>query len=451
MGAVNIIDPLANPKAEPLTKAYKEGAAGYEELGEFHEVKIHRDITNQDERFLYIVNQMLVKTRDHAIDHEKTGEAFHGAALVRTKSGKFYAAPNIHLTHQKTTRQCAEVNAITAAINAEGQDVEITDLWFEGGKTNLDKGISILPDQLGKRFCPCPSCRDVIWNNKNLEEDTKVHLLPINDGKWHLIPDDGREELEPNQVMTRNIRELFPQRNARLENIMPKEFKQVLERGWELINDKANIKAISGAAFDRENMNKLSLATGKEPKEAIKIINDAMIDKIHDLYHRANTPPENIRVAVVRLENGEYYMGTSLEGKGITSMQYAESEAVQASQTSDPNKAITDIFVIDMDQEKIKRILETKNTKKFNDLTKIKMPDGSARDRIIKNSPNKDGDFFDVFGKQIDKESGANVHMILLNNKDDFDPKKHMVSFSIADLVPYRWINPKMSAGNERG
>ena len=231
MGAVNIIDPLANPKAEPLTKAYKEGAAGYEELGEFHEVKIHRDITNQDERFLYIVNQMLVKTRDHAIDHEKTGEAFHGAALVRTKSGKFYAAPNIHLTHQKTTRQCAEVNAITAAINAEGQDVEITDLWFEGGKTNLDKGISILPDQLGKRFCPCPSCRDVIWNNKNLEEDTKVHLLPINDGKWHLIPDDGREELEPNQVMTRNIRELFPQRNARLENITPKEFKQVLETG----------------------------------------------------------------------------------------------------------------------------------------------------------------------------------------------------------------------------
>jgi len=446
MGAVNIIDPLAEPKTEPLTKAYKEGMAGYEVLGEFHEVKIPKEVTNQDKRFLYIVNQMLVKTRDHAIDHERTGEAFHGAALVRTKSGKFYAAPNIHLTHQKTTRQCAEVNAITSAINAEGQDVEITDLWFEGGKTNLDKGIRIIPDQLGKRFCPCPSCRDVIWNNKNLPEDTKIHLLPINDGKWHLIPDDGSTELKENQVMTRTIRELFPHRNARLNNINSKEFKQVLEKGWQLINDKENIKAISGAVFDRENMDKLSAATGKKPEEAIKIINDSMIDKIHDLYNRPNTPPQNIRVAVVRLENGEYYMGTSLEGKGITSMQSAESEAVQASQTSDTNKAITDIFVIDMDQERIKNILETKDNKKLNDL-KLKMPDGSARDRIIKNSPNKEGDFFNIFGEQIDKESGANVHMILLNNKADFDMKKHMVSFSIADLVPFRYINPKMSAG----
>jgi cytidine deaminase len=424
---------------------------GYGTLDGFTPVDIPEDIQHDDAKQLYVINNLLAEQRKKAWDHERGGEMFHGAALIRTKAGKYYMAANIHLQNPKTTRNCAEANAATSAVNVEGIDMEITDLWFMGGKGDLEQAIEIMPSDYGRLNTPCGSCLDVIWNNRlgrmngAMNTQTQVHMLPLNQGGIPLKPDNGCHisEREPDQVMTRSIRQLLPF----VRCVMPDvdgEVKRSVRAGWELINEPLTMHAV-GRALQSDALLHLNQMKDASKDELLREVNNVMVDALHDLCVKSQVPLKSARVAVVRLDGGEYYMGVSLENGYTTAMQPAESDAIQSALRAHPTShAITDMFVMGVDFEKMPERIQHWEEHPRMDVHDDTI-DGAARDRLSKAGPRGTQVMEDVLGRRVDKKTGASVHVILLNDKESFHPDTHMVTRSVQQLLPYRFISPKMN------
>jgi hypothetical protein len=77
---------------------------GYEKpFEEF--VYLMRDLQgleSQEQKRLAIINKLLADQRSHALDHERGGAMFHGAAQVRTKQGRWLLQANMHLQNAET-------------------------------------------------------------------------------------------------------------------------------------------------------------------------------------------------------------------------------------------------------------------------------------------------------------------------------------------------------------
>ncbi|GEM_PF-6977806 len=419
-------------------------------FGSWIPVEIPRDITNLEEKFLYVVSNLLASERKNAWDHERdfNEDMFFGAALIKTINNQYYVSANVHLQNDKTSRCCAEANAITNAVTKESIYTQISDVWFMGGKGNAAKNIDIYPNEEGQRVSPCGSCRDVIFNNKLLSANTRIHMLPLNDGSWHLTADNGcaPDKLNRNQVMTRTIDELLPKMPHIVVDNSGK-IKTTMQAGWELINDPHVSQAI-GEAFRADKLNVLSGMKNKSPEQVLRLVNELMVDSLADINAKSinnGLPPMKIaKIAVVKLDNGEFYQGISYVNPKVSAMQSAESDAIQNALKNHPGHHITDIFVMSVDFEKTPEIIASEKSTPV----EINMPDGAIRDRISKVGPRHDQIFRDIFDKKIDKESGASIHVMILNNKTDFNPKLHVHSFSLRELLPFRFMNPKAGAGH---
>lgn len=425
------------------------------------EIDIPDDVKDDETRFLRFVNPILAKTRRNAWDHESpeadSGAIFHAGTLIKTKSGKYFASPNIQLPNSKTARQCAENLATTSAVKVEGFDkMEISDLYFMGGKGNLKQHMDIIPTHFGKRFSPCGSCRDVIWNSRlrldwSVTQQTKIHMLPLNNGEWYLIPDDGRAddaEWENNRVMTRTINQLLPH-VTRLFEDADNTLKPTLAKAWEYINDRNTLQAMT-QAFEQEALTHLSGMKDQLFNDVARKVNDLMMDTVKHMYLESINPeksaqqPKRIDIAVVRMSNGEFYLGAFLDNGKILGLNSAGLDAIQDAKIIRPNAddKITDVFFMQLDCDKMPTLMEQWKDK-TDAPVEVRMPDGDTRDRISKAGPNAQ-EFIDLFGKYIDDKTGANIHIILPNNKQDFDPTKHLHTMPLAELYPYRYISPKI-------
>lgn len=431
----------------------------------WQEVKIPDGVrVNDEEKMLLAVNDLLAKKRPFAMDHEKTGEVFLGASLVRTAQGRYFIKANIQLPASPTSRNCSETGAVTDAVEIEsGHKTQITDLWFMGGKGvmntpgTLEDGVMIIERDKGKRYFPCGSCLNVIWDNRvnrvpgEAGPETRVHILPLNDGDlekngWggKLQPYDGRElnALAPNQVLTKTITELLPNVTYSLADPSG-SVKQVMRAGWEMMMDKGTGEAIR-QALDSDALVRLNATKGLPAGEVTGLINDIMVDTIRDMYARSSKPLKSARVVVVRMDNGEYYMGESLDNGVASSMEHGEFKAIDAMLTKNPTgHAATDIFVMAVDFDKIPDSLAKWDGRKDAPV-EVDMPNGYIRRRISSVSPNNGDVFTDLSGHAVDKATGATVHVMLPNNKVDFDPLAHDISMPLAKLLPYRYISNKM-------
>jgi cytidine deaminase len=425
---------------------------GYDTFDGFTEVPIPPEVEGDESKRLYVINNMLAAQRKNAWDHERGGQMFHGAALIHTKAGKYYMAANVHLQNPKTTRNCAEANAATLAVNVEGIGMEITDLWFMGGKADLANAIEIEASDMGRRNTPCGSCLDVIWNNQvqrisgAMDGQTRVHMLPLNKGNEPLLADDGCpvSELKPNQVMSRTISQLLPHVTYQVpdgDNMI----KASMRAGWQLINEPLTQQAMN-TALQSDALAALNKHAGCSKEEVLGQINDLMVDTLHGLSARSSKPLKSARIAVVRLDNGEYYMGVSLDNGFTTAMQPAESDAIQSALALHPTAhSITDMFVMSVDFEKMpKQLSEAADNPHAS--VEIKLPDGAARDRLSKAGVRNGKKLEDAMGNSLTGVDGANVHVMILNDKKSFDLQRHMVSFSMRELLPYRFVSPKMDA-----
>ena len=409
---------------------------------------------SDSDRMLQVINNALAEQRKRAFEHtHNDDDRFFGAALIKSREGKYYISANIHLTNIPTSRDCAEKEAATNAFNSEGKDFQIAELWFMGGMGNFSRHVGILPGQVGRRNSPCGSCLDVINKFKlhvpqgALASKTLVHMLPLNDGSWRIIKDDGRDPttLDENQVLTRDIASLLPHVTYSLPDT-DGSAKKLLQGGWALLRDKEAMAAIATASGDKAfHLDELETMRNQPADVILKAINAKMVDTISTVATRSSQPIKSIKVAVVRNEDGHYFMGIALNNGQVLSMEHPESQAIVDSKKFYPDKAITDIFIMGVDLEK-----DTKQEKSWEKSPeapiKVEMPDGYARDRISKGGPNSGRDVLDILGNSINRQNGANVHVLLVNNKQDFDPNKHMVQMSLRELMPYRFSSPKMDA-----
>lgn len=414
-------------------------------------MELPKNTVSDRDRFIAVVNNLLAEERLKAKDHDYDlgGEMFYGAALVKTKNGNYFVSPNIHVQNAKTTRNCAEANAITGAVQVEGtKRTEITDVWFMGGRADLDKAIKIVPRDSGRRYSPCGSCCDAIWNHGiklpgNVTKETTVHMLPLNDGTWRLKQDDGRpqKELESNQIMSRKISELLPSEFHIADEAG--KLKDSIRRGWEYINDRDTVRAM-GAAVKNNALVALGNMKDKPAGEIVSAINKLMMESAKDLINNSVHPIRKIRIAVVRMDNGEYFMGTSTENGVAPASSNAEVQAIErAGEEWLRGHRLTDVFIMAIDAEQMPKLLKEFEHAPASHLD-VHMPDGATRERISKNSPYERETVEDVFGNHIDHANGANVHIIMPNNITDFDPDQHVVTRSLQQLLPYRYSFPKM-------
>jgi len=410
-------------------------------------------LESKEQKRLAIINKLLADQRSHALDHERGGAMFHGAALVRTKQGRWLLQANMHLQNAETTRNCAEANVVTEARGHEGKELQIAELWFMGGRANFEAGQEFLGN-VGQRNSPCGSCLDIIYNNRmRVGEDTIVHMVPLNDGTMSLLqgdPNDKRDatEIEHNRVFSRTIRDLLPNISYQLSDQSGSQ-KSMMSKGYEWVYNPSAWVAI-GTAIQQERLIELKTLEGenKNPDERMLAINKLLMETAKDYYQKAKVKPKSMTVAIVRATDGKYYIGKHSKDGITPATPSAEFEAVGAMINASSNKRLTDIFIVSLDQKELATLSDPDGV---TDDISMKMPDGATREILKKFSPRNGAaaQIRDFFGKTMD-QSGGNVHVFLPNNPDsgEFDSKKHVISMTVKELLPYAFQNPK-GAGTE--
>src|SRR5690606_5853160 len=153
-----------------------------------------------------------------------------------------------------------------------------------------------------------------------------------------------------------------------------------------LINEPLTMHAV-GSALKSDALLQLNQMKDASKEEMLREVNNVMVDAMHDLCVKSQVPLKSARVAVVRLDSGEYYMGVSLENGYTTAMQPAESDAIQSALRVHPtSNAITDMFVMAVDFEKMPEQLKTWKQHPHMDVHGDTI-DGAARDRLSKAGP----------------------------------------------------------------
>lgn len=435
---------------------------GFQKSG-LHPVILDWDPTHP-ENMLKTANILLASQRltawDHGADaHVGKEPMYYGAALIRTKSNHFYTAANIHLQKPPTSRSCAEANSITEAAQRAGvPHMEVEEVWFMGGMGDPSNPARIFPEEQGKRYTPCGSCLDVILNsNKSKPGGPIVHMLPLNDGSMELVPDladppvgdDSYLKDNPNMVMTRTTAQLFPHQYSKWEDPNG-DIKDGLRQLHQEISetpkgdpekpfsarDAAIARAKNGIAV--YELNEMA-ANGKSPDEIQAKINEIMMNTVKLAYGNGRRELSKVSVAIVRTEDGQFFMGNYNEGKKVPGMPTAVYNALQNSGGLD---TITDIFVVTVDKEELRSFLGHADGNPAADVI-LPNPDGDTRDRMRKFGPKNGKSFTNLAGETVDTSTGPSVHIIAPNNGHDFNKDLHVQTYSCAKLYPNWFDAPK--------
>jgi cytidine deaminase len=416
------------------------------------------DLNTDEERRLAIVNKLLADQRAKAYDHERTGKMFHGAAIVKTKDGRWFLQANIHLKNSELTRDCGEANAAVEARGVEGDKFQIDEIWFMGGKANFEQGEIFLGNE-GQRNSPCGSCLDIIYDHRlHVDGNTIVHMVPLNDGTQKLLrgdPNDTRaeHEIEPNRVFTRSIHALLPNVTFQLGDANGAQ-KEMMKRGYDWMQKPGLFKAVLNATEHHDMLDLGNFEGGSITDEKrMSKINSILMERAQQYYHDAKHKPTSLTIAIVRDQSGHYYMGKHSSDGTINATPSAELEAIGAMTNASSNNRLTDIFIVSLNEKELEELNGARLAKDI----AVKMPDGATREIIKKFSPRNDDakKIKDFFGKCMEPSNG-HVHVFLPNNPywippgiegecPAFDPKKHVISMRVKELLPYAYKDPKGS------
>lgn len=409
-------------------------------------IEISDDFTkaSNKEKTVAVVNTLLALQRSYALDHERGGEMFHGAAIVKTKQGRWFLQANMHLPNAETTRNCAESNAITEARGVEGDKLEVSDIYFMGGMANFEQGQQFIRNE-GQRNTPCGSCLDVIFNNRiKISGDTLVHMLPLNDGTKKLLPgnpDDPRteSELEPNRIFTRRISDLLPHL-TKVINGAGGAISTMIQKSYEWLKDSHLTTAISSASLQGERIEASELESDSATSEdKLYAINRALMNAAKEYYQTSEVKPDRLSVAIVRSIDGHYFLARHASSKTLISTPNETVKAINSMISASMNHKLSDVFVVEFDEKQLSKLAES-------DDIMLKLPDGATREIIKKATPKNvalmTAKGFD--GRSL-RDSGAKVHIFLPNDpsRDDFKPDQHVYSYAIKELLPYGYNNPK--------
>lgn len=389
----------------------------------------------QSPSFLETVNGLLAAQRLKAWDHEARehqgkGEMFFGAALVRTADNRFYLAANIHQKNALTTRDCAEANAINqAAQDTPMHQLAITDVWFMGGKGNLSKQMPILPEEQGRRNCPCGSCLDVMSNTR-LQYDTRVHMLPLNNGDMELaMGGEAHADPAPHMIVSRNLGDLLPHEKLTLSDADGR-LKDTIAQGRQWLQEPhEHAQREPGRLPELE-----ALEADAVPAAANKVLMETLHQEMMAMDHK---PLNRAELAVVRTHKGQFYLGTAYVDGRTMGMPSAVLNAVQNAR----RESISDVYLLQVDLRQRDTPLQGDGAPSQADVV-ITMPDGETRDRIWK--------------ARAKHEAAAHipapvVHIMTLTPEHAFDPSQHMHSFGIQSLLPYAFTSPKHDPKPEIG
>ena len=414
------------------------------------------DLNTDEERRLAIVNKLLADQRDLAVDHERKGRVFHGAAIIRTKQNRWFLNANMQLQRAETTRNCAEAATSSDARNHEGEQFAIAEIWYMGGKADNTTGEKFI-DNIGQRNSPCGSCLDIIYDHRlHVDGNTIVHMVPLNDGTQKLLPGDPNDprtedKIESNRVFSRSIHTLLPNVTFQLGDANGAQ-KEMMKRGYEWMHHGGSWVAISNA-LGQDQLTHLSRLDEleKDKNKRMLAINNQLMSAAREYYADAKQKPTSLTIAIVRDQSGHYYIGKHSADGSINATPSAEFEAIGAMTNASSNNRLTDIFIVSLNKKELEELNGAEPEKDIS----IKMPDGATREIIKKFSPRNDDarKIKDFFGKCMEPSNG-HVHVFLPNNPywippgiegecPAFDPKKHVISTSVKELIPYAYKDPK--------
>jgi cytidine deaminase len=427
---------------------------GYEKpFGDFTDLtKELEGMDSQPERRLAIINKILAAQRPYALDHERSGVMFHGAALVRTKQDHWFLQANIHVHNRDTSRNCAEANAATEALGLEGKSMAIAELYFMGGRANYDDQKEFLGNE-GQRNSPCGSCLDVIFNHRiPVGGETIVHMLPLNDGNLKLAPgnpEDPRQENEiaPDEVFTRSIGKLLPNVSALLPDSKG-TLKKKMSRGYEWVHDPSAWQAI-GSALQQQSLEELEILehSSVNKQARLEAVNTVLMDTAKAYYQEARVKPHTMTIAIVRATDGKYYMGKYSRDGSTPATPAADFEALGAMINASPDKRMTDIFIVNLSQHELETISDPEGIR---DDISVKMPDGAAREILKKFSArNSTAEHIKDFLSKAMESSNGNIYVFLPNDPNDkkFNANRHVIHTTVKELLPYAFQNPKGHSG----
>jgi len=427
---------------------------GYRTFDGFVEVKLPPMDANltpfeRESRRLTLINRILAEQRhiawDHEFErHEGKNEFWHGAALIETNDGRFFLDSNAHLLNSPAIRNCAEALGATDAFQHRGYGTRIKRLYFMGGRADISHDLPLLPDEEGKRYTPCGSCLDVI--NKLSDDKTQITLFPANSGSWEILPyEPGKsmDQLAREQVYDTTVKELLPHLSVHRADAQGK-IKETLRAAWDYIRDAEKWQALSRA----EELHLLDKELPNLPaKEAMREINALMMQRMKKMYHDSEGEVTTGSVVVIRSDDGRYYIGTARSNPRTSDLHPAMDHAIQNMLDGDMLQHATDIFLMSCDFERFPNLFAKWKENPAQPVT-VPMPDGDARERA-KKVTSADA-VPDMQGTVLSAKS-ANFHILLPNNVKDFDPDIHKVDFTLRDLLPHAYVNPRSLRANGNG
>ena len=396
----------------------------------------------QETLLLTLINRILARQRLIAWDHENhrhngNGEAWQGASLIRTKNGRWFLQSNIHLPPSFGTRNCAETNTTTQSMGDEGYGMEIEEIFFMGGRADISNGIAIIPGEEGKIYTPCGSCRDVIKNWAMRKGQTKVTMLPLNDGSWTIMPYDGRErdKLDRNQAWTTTIDELLPELSVSLPD-QNGFLKDTLKGGWGYIRDGRNWREPLTRLLEAQILDDLK---NKSPTEALHGINAYLMRKLNHLYHNSEKRLKFTNITLVRTDTGEYHPGASSINDITPSTHPGADYSIGDMLGLETHGHVTDMVCAFFDFERFPQFVgEWK--KDAEAPVKILMPSGGPLERLKKVASIRSA-ARDLLGRNLGSHD-ATIHVFMPNNTRDFNAAAHIISRSLRALLPKSYINP---------
>lgn len=400
---------------------------------------------------LAIAARLLAKQREYALDHERGGLMYHGAALIHTKKGRWYLQANIHLPNAEITRNCAETNGITEARGREGARLEVVEIFYTGGDANFEEGKPFVNSE-GKHSTPCGSCRDVIYNHRlKINGETLVHNLPLTDGKTKLIPgnpDDPRDisQMASNEVFTRRINQLLPHVSKVLDDKDGKT-STMMRDGYAWLKDPQLHRAITDAMMSR-TLKEIALheTDGSSYDEKMATINKALMDSAREYYQDAEVKPSKLSVAIVRTVEGKYFIERYAKNGDVLATGSAVSKAIGAAVSKSTRNKITDVFLAEFSEKQLAELEEGLPPELMmtdgvtSEITKKAGPKNGAADKAL-----------NLAGEAVSAR-GVMVHVFTPNNsrKHDFDPQRHVISLGTRELLPYAYNNPKLDRAGGR-